>query len=175
MENDINLMIEKMKLIGDKFAKLALDSESIKISARAFHIAERAYAFCLKYYNKDKVVDHLPMFLEKITGKVNRAELYRAYVQFAIQLGVEPLSKGTFFNVMQRYGFGVRKIEGSYIVQPPRGGFKPKLISAAAREELARMEILDISVESPEFSLPGNEDDAIASTVEGFNEAKNDD
>lgn len=133
----------QMFLLGNKFAQLANEADSVRGAKAAFEMAVKAYGLCLQAEDKlgPKIVDGNLMFLAGVKEKILRPTLWAQYLTHCSRFGISALSKKEFFAYCNRMGFTFQRGGGGVFCLPPLREVRADLRSARAllREEHASL------------------------------------
>ncbi len=124
-------VILEMKILGDKFSRIAEGEKNPEKAKTPFYMALKAYELALKtekQLKSDLKRNSRPNleleFLAGILFATQRSEVWRSYLDFCSAKELTPLRKGDFFMLLEDSGFRIKTLSGNKVVTPPRGGVK---------------------------------------------------
>ena len=124
-------VISEMENLGNKFSQIAEAEKNPEKAKTAFYMALKAYELALKTEKqmksdlKHNSRPNLELeFLCIRDSSMNRADLWRLYVDFCAGMGLTPLPKGDFFAILDKVGFKTKIRKGNRVVTPPKEGVK---------------------------------------------------
>jgi len=124
-------VILEMKILGDKFSRIAEGEKNPEKAKTPFYMAIKAYELALKtekQLKSDLKRNSRPNleleFLAGILFATRRSDVWKSYLDFCSDRGLTPLKKGDFFLILDKAGFRTRISHGNRVVTPPRGGVK---------------------------------------------------
>jgi len=121
MDSSLDGVIDDAVDLGKKYLRASKEATNTKSASLALSVAERAFALASKVGKDTQEASDVSshQFITKIKTRVNRAQLWSAYLDHCEEHELLPLKKGEFFLKLAQYNFKTKKSDGINWVIPP--------------------------------------------------------